>query len=204
VSRVVRFGAFAVAYAVFHNKAKAQKLLKELRELSERRFVSAYDFAILYAGLGEKDQAFEWLERAYEERSLLPGHEPEGGAKARQSSIGSSVSGPRAPRGLASVKPPWAKPSGFRPPTLASPRLQKSKTLNVENPLAIPAHSGKGYSGLGFRGWHDGELPIQISHDASPGSWRVFLVLVNARRRGADKLPRRHMAQCLDLLSRRT
>jgi hypothetical protein len=70
VCRVVRFGAFAVAYAVFDNKAKAQKLLKELRELSERRFASAYDFAILYAGLGEKDQAFEWLERAYEERSF--------------------------------------------------------------------------------------------------------------------------------------
>jgi len=62
--------ALGHAYGVFDKKAKAQKLLKELRELSGRRFVSAYDFAILYAGLGEKDQAFEWLERAYEERSF--------------------------------------------------------------------------------------------------------------------------------------
>jgi len=35
--------------------------------------VSSYYFALGYAGLGEKDQAFTWLEKAYEERSgFLP------------------------------------------------------------------------------------------------------------------------------------
>jgi TolB-like protein/DNA-binding winged helix-turn-helix (wHTH) protein/Flp pilus assembly protein TadD len=65
-----RLAALGHAYAVFGKKAKAQKVLEELRLLSKRRFVSAYDFAILYAGLGEKDQAFGWLEKAYEERSF--------------------------------------------------------------------------------------------------------------------------------------
>jgi tetratricopeptide (TPR) repeat protein len=70
-----KLAALGHAYAVFGENAKAQKVLEELRGLSEQRFVSAYDFAILYAGLGEKGQALEWLERAYEERafSLLMG-----------------------------------------------------------------------------------------------------------------------------------
>ena len=65
-----KLAALGHAYAVFGEDAKAQKVLEELRGLSEQRFVSAYDFAILYDGLGEKDQSFEWLERAYEERAF--------------------------------------------------------------------------------------------------------------------------------------
>jgi hypothetical protein len=30
--------------------------------------IGIYEVALIHAGLGEKDQAFEWLERAYEER----------------------------------------------------------------------------------------------------------------------------------------
>src|SRR5215471_6252842 len=40
-------------------------------ELSKRRYVSSYHMAMIYAGLREKDQAFEWLEKAYQERSDL-------------------------------------------------------------------------------------------------------------------------------------
>ncbi len=39
-----------------------------LKDLSKQEYVSAYDIAVIYLGLGEKDQAFAWLERAYEER----------------------------------------------------------------------------------------------------------------------------------------
>ena len=35
-----------------------------------RRYVSPYTVAAIYAGLGEKDQTFKWLERAYEERDV--------------------------------------------------------------------------------------------------------------------------------------
>jgi tetratricopeptide (TPR) repeat protein len=65
-----RVGALGHAHAVFKRKEQARKALKELHKLSERRFVSAYDFAIVYVGLGEADQAFTWLERACEERSF--------------------------------------------------------------------------------------------------------------------------------------
>src|SRR2546426_7010069 len=43
--------------------------LNELKESSKRRYVSLYGIAAIHAGLGEHDQAFEWLEKAYEERS---------------------------------------------------------------------------------------------------------------------------------------
>jgi TolB-like protein/Flp pilus assembly protein TadD len=65
-----RVGALGHAHAVFKRKERARKALKELHKLSERRFVSAYDFAIIHIGLGEADQAFQWLERACEERSF--------------------------------------------------------------------------------------------------------------------------------------
>jgi TolB-like protein/DNA-binding winged helix-turn-helix (wHTH) protein/Flp pilus assembly protein TadD len=65
-----KIAALGHAYATFDRKGKARDILDQLHALSQRRFVSAYDFGIVYAGLGEKDQAFEWLERAYEERAF--------------------------------------------------------------------------------------------------------------------------------------
>lgn len=65
-----RVGALAHAHAVYKRRGYAEGALKELHKLSEQRFVSAYDFAIVYVGLDEADQAFEWLGRAYEERSF--------------------------------------------------------------------------------------------------------------------------------------
>lgn len=57
------------AYAVSGDKARAQQVLDELQERSKKGYVSAYLTAVIYAGLGEKDKAFEWLERAYNERA---------------------------------------------------------------------------------------------------------------------------------------
>ena len=59
------------AYALSGNKSEAQKVLSHLNELSARSYVSPYSHAIVYAGLGEKDQVFAWLERAYKERSYF-------------------------------------------------------------------------------------------------------------------------------------
>ncbi|HJW15215.1 MAG TPA: hypothetical protein VJ776_10985, partial [Thermoanaerobaculia bacterium] len=42
---------------------------EDLRALSARRFVSAFAIAAVYAGLDDKEKAFEWLEKSYEERS---------------------------------------------------------------------------------------------------------------------------------------
>ena len=57
------------AYAVSGRRGEAVKVLAELEELSRRRYVSPYYIAIIHAGFGDKDRAFAWLEKAYEERS---------------------------------------------------------------------------------------------------------------------------------------
>jgi serine/threonine protein kinase/Flp pilus assembly protein TadD len=56
-------------YAVAGRTADAIRLLGQLQELSRRRYVSAYNIAVLYAGLGQKDEAFHWLQKVEEDRS---------------------------------------------------------------------------------------------------------------------------------------
>jgi len=48
-----------------------QSGLNYLKKLSEQQYVSPFTFADLYALLDKKDQAFEWLDKAYEERSPM-------------------------------------------------------------------------------------------------------------------------------------
>ncbi len=61
------------AYAVAGKKAEAQKVLDRLNEMSKQEFVTAESRAVIYAALGEKDRAFEWLQKAYEDRSITAG-----------------------------------------------------------------------------------------------------------------------------------
>lgn len=58
-------------YAVAGKRREAYKALKDLTEISKRKYVSAYLVAVVYAGLGEQELAFRWLSRALEERSDL-------------------------------------------------------------------------------------------------------------------------------------
>ncbi len=48
----------------------AQQVLAELIKKSEQTYVSDYDVAVIYAGLGDRDQAFAWLEKAVEQHSF--------------------------------------------------------------------------------------------------------------------------------------
>jgi TolB-like protein/Flp pilus assembly protein TadD len=57
------------AYAVSGKRDEALKLLNQMTERSKQRYVPAYGFAIVYAGLGEMDQAFQWLEKCYKDRA---------------------------------------------------------------------------------------------------------------------------------------
>jgi serine/threonine-protein kinase len=57
------------ALALMGKTSEARKVLQQLEELSRQRYVSPYHFAYVYTGLGEKDTAIDWLERAYEERA---------------------------------------------------------------------------------------------------------------------------------------
>ena len=48
-------------------KREAVKLIDELKERARQHHISESLFAEAYIGLGEKDEAMAWLERAYEE-----------------------------------------------------------------------------------------------------------------------------------------
>jgi TolB-like protein/DNA-binding winged helix-turn-helix (wHTH) protein/Flp pilus assembly protein TadD len=61
-------GNIGRVYAASGKRDEAQKLLNQLQEESKHKYVSPYNGALIYEGLGQKDQAFAWLEKAYEER----------------------------------------------------------------------------------------------------------------------------------------
>jgi TolB-like protein/DNA-binding winged helix-turn-helix (wHTH) protein/Tfp pilus assembly protein PilF len=61
--------ALARIYAVSGRTSEARKLLDQLMEQSKKRYVSPFYVAIVYAGLGENDQALDWIEKAYKDRS---------------------------------------------------------------------------------------------------------------------------------------
>ena len=56
-------------YAVSGRRADALKIAKEAKELSSHSYVDFYQLATVYAGLGDKDEAFRLLEKGYEQRS---------------------------------------------------------------------------------------------------------------------------------------
>jgi tetratricopeptide (TPR) repeat protein len=57
--------ALAYAYSAIGRKAEAQNILHNLGRKSKSTYVSPYMMATIYAGLGEKEKAFEFLEKAY-------------------------------------------------------------------------------------------------------------------------------------------
>jgi Flp pilus assembly protein TadD len=56
-------------YALAGRRAEARKLLDALISLSKKRYIAPAYMAIPCIGLGQKDQAFDWLEKAYDDRS---------------------------------------------------------------------------------------------------------------------------------------
>jgi serine/threonine protein kinase/Tfp pilus assembly protein PilF len=59
----------AYAYASMGKRAEAQNILNELQRQSKSAYVSPYMIAVIYAGLGQRDKAFEFLEKAYQLKS---------------------------------------------------------------------------------------------------------------------------------------
>ena len=59
----------AYAYARAGKKSEAEKILRDFLQRSETSYLSPYMIATIYAGLGNKDKAFEYLEKAYQERT---------------------------------------------------------------------------------------------------------------------------------------
>jgi tetratricopeptide (TPR) repeat protein len=57
------------AYALAGKRAEALSVSTELQKRSAQHYVSPYNRSLLFLSLGENDKAFEWLERAYDERA---------------------------------------------------------------------------------------------------------------------------------------
>src|SRR5215813_13596656 len=59
-------------YAVAGKRAEAEKILHELQEEAKQRQVNPEEFALIYTGLGDKERAFEFLQKEVEENEILP------------------------------------------------------------------------------------------------------------------------------------
>jgi TolB-like protein/tetratricopeptide (TPR) repeat protein len=62
-------GVLARVHGLSGNKMEAEKILDHLKKLSKERYVSAYSFALVYLGLGDKEEALRWLEQSYQDRA---------------------------------------------------------------------------------------------------------------------------------------
>ncbi|HXM42781.1 MAG TPA: winged helix-turn-helix domain-containing protein [Bryobacteraceae bacterium] len=61
----------AAAQARSGNRAEAMQLLAQLQKMKSERYVAPFDIAVVYVALGERDQAFDWLEKAYQDQSEM-------------------------------------------------------------------------------------------------------------------------------------
>jgi TolB-like protein/DNA-binding winged helix-turn-helix (wHTH) protein/Tfp pilus assembly protein PilF len=61
----------AFIYGITGRKGEAQKILDRLLSTSKTVPIEAHHFALIYIGIGEKDQALAWLEKAFEEHSPM-------------------------------------------------------------------------------------------------------------------------------------
>ena len=68
---VLAQGRIAQAYARLGDSSKARAILDDLMQRSQGTYVSPMWIAPVYAALDEKEQAFQWLEKAYEDRDDL-------------------------------------------------------------------------------------------------------------------------------------
>jgi tetratricopeptide (TPR) repeat protein len=56
------------AYALSGERTKAIDILEELKVLSQQRYVSPFDIAVVHLGLGDRTSGFQCLEEAYQQR----------------------------------------------------------------------------------------------------------------------------------------
>jgi serine/threonine-protein kinase len=62
--------SLACAYAAAGRQSEARALLNELTDLSKKKYLPKVFFAYIHTALGEKEMAFEMLERAYSDRDI--------------------------------------------------------------------------------------------------------------------------------------
>ena len=65
---VANIGVLGLYYALAGKKDRANKILTGLKERSKKGYVSSFWVGTIYHGLGETDTAFEWFDKAFDER----------------------------------------------------------------------------------------------------------------------------------------
>jgi len=65
---IVSLWMLGYTLAIANKRTEALAILNRLKLLSEEIYVSPYSIAMVYVGLGEKDLAFDWLEKAFQDR----------------------------------------------------------------------------------------------------------------------------------------
>jgi Flp pilus assembly protein TadD len=60
----------AYAYALEGRKVDAQQVLDKINSLPKDKYVLAQMVALVYVGMGDKDKAFEWLDKAFAEKRI--------------------------------------------------------------------------------------------------------------------------------------
>ena len=61
--------ALGLAYAVSGKKGLTAKLAEQFKATAKKRYIPPTYFGMLFAGLGDRDKALEWLEKAFHERA---------------------------------------------------------------------------------------------------------------------------------------
>jgi hypothetical protein len=56
-------------YAWARKETEARQTLDQVKKLSKTQFISPWAIGMIYTALGDKDEAFAWIDRAYEERN---------------------------------------------------------------------------------------------------------------------------------------
>jgi hypothetical protein len=59
-----------VSLALAGEKKEALRAIRELQDISGKRYVSPYGVAQIYATLNDKEQTYKWLETAYRDRAV--------------------------------------------------------------------------------------------------------------------------------------
>jgi eukaryotic-like serine/threonine-protein kinase len=59
----------AYGYGISGKKSEAEEILREMESIQAKRYVSTYDFAVVYAGMRDVNKTLEWLEKGYVERN---------------------------------------------------------------------------------------------------------------------------------------
>jgi TolB-like protein/Flp pilus assembly protein TadD len=64
----IALGLLGHLYAMVGRKDEARKILEQLRQLRTQRYTAAYTLALVALGLGDRNEALDWLEQSYRDR----------------------------------------------------------------------------------------------------------------------------------------